>query len=162
MLLSFTFTTIVGDSSGTQSRQEALRMIDQNWEEGTGQAGPDIPVCPRKWGVRAPKFTEHLHTRRSLLPGWGRSRGASLRWAPRASQATTDSCHCRGEWWEQEMQVGLRMTGVKQHPSHERLLMEARTHVTFKDADLRTYPKPLFLQPGFNWEAQRKRKPFKQ
>lgn len=88
-------------------------MIDQNWEKGTSQAGPHIPVCPRKWGVRAPKFTEHLHTWRSLLPGWGCSRGTSLRWAPGASQVTTGSCHCRGEQWEQEIQVGLRMTGVK-------------------------------------------------
>ena len=38
--------------------------------------------------------------------------------------------------------MGLRMTGAKQHPSHEQL-MEARTHVTFKDADLRTDSEPV-------------------
>ena len=40
--------------------------------------------------------------------------------------------------------------------------MEARMHLTFKDADLRISPKPLFLQAGFNWETQRKRKLFRQ
>lgn len=141
-ILLFTFTTIVGDSAGTQSFQEALRMTDQNQEEGTSQAGPNILVCPREWGAHAPQVHGASSCPALSPPGTGPPSGCLPPVGSRSLTGDTDSCHCRGQQWEQEVQVGLRMTGAKQHPSHEQL-MEARTHVTFKDADLRTDPEPI-------------------
>ena len=132
-------------------------MTDQNREEGTSQAGPDIPICPRKWGARAPQVHGASSRPAPSPPGTGPPWG---RLPPVGSRSLTGgrgsmSLPCRAV--KHEIRVGLRMTGAKQHPSHKQL-MEARTHVTFKDADLRTNPEPLFLQAGFTWEAQWKRK----
>lgn len=68
-------------------------MIDQNWEEGKSQVGPDIPVCPQTGAFVPPKFTEHLHTWLfSLLlltsTGRGRLQDTSLWWALGPSQVT--------------------------------------------------------------------------
>lgn len=68
-------------------------MIDQNWEEGKSQVGPDIPICPKNGAFVPPKFMEHLHTwlfSRLLLTSTGQSRlqDTSLWWALGPSQVT--------------------------------------------------------------------------
>ena len=94
-------------------------MIDQNWEEGKSQVGPDIPIC-QKWGIRAPQVhgaSSHL----ALLPsapylnGTGLLAGhlplvgsRTLTSDPLIHLTAVESSGCRKHRW-----VGLRMTGVK-------------------------------------------------
>lgn len=63
-------------------------MTDQNREEETSQTVQTYSSVPENGVLVPPKFMEHLHAQRSLLPGRGCHRGACLQWAPGASQVT--------------------------------------------------------------------------